>query len=259
VREEKTGRLSHSAQVLLPEIFKPQGHAPLIRLGRRNDGGYLVDARSVVEADFLLSFGINDDWTFERGFLRRKRVPVVAFDASVSRRWLAKRIFTKPDEFFPRIWRFLDYFPFFGRQAQHVRLYIGSEQSELHIPLSEAVRRHVPERLGNIFFKVDIEGSEYQVLEELIELAPRMTGLAIEFHDVDKHITDIEAFIRRFPLSLCHVHINNYCMPMTGKVPDVIELSFTKFQLDRSQLLTFPHPLDMPNGHHIPDVSVAFE
>lgn len=70
--EEKTGRLWRSAQVLLPEIFKPQGHVPLIRLGRKNDGGYLVDLRSVVEADFLLSCGINDDWAFERGFLRRK-------------------------------------------------------------------------------------------------------------------------------------------------------------------------------------------
>jgi hypothetical protein len=233
--------------------------APLIRLGRNNDGGYLIDQRSISEADFLLSCGINDDWSFERGFLRQKRVAIVAFDASVSRRGLAKRIFTKPDELFQRIWRFFSYFQFFGKSAKHVRQFIGSDKGGLHIPLREAVRKHVSPSIDRIFFKIDIEGSEYQILDELIELASRMTGLAIEFHESDAHFAEIENFIRNFPLAVCHVHINNYCLPMKGRIPDVLELTFTRLPLDATRRAELPHPLDMRNGHHLPDAVVGFE
>ena len=48
----------------------------------------------------------------------------------------------------------------------------------------------------NLFFKIDIEGSEYRLLEELVEFQGTMCGLVIEFHDIDLHIEKINNFIK---------------------------------------------------------------
>ena len=43
-----------------------------IRLGKDWDGGYLVDQAAVQAAHKLVSFGINDEWSFESAFLQPK-------------------------------------------------------------------------------------------------------------------------------------------------------------------------------------------
>jgi hypothetical protein len=40
----------------------------------------------------------------------------------------------------------------------------------------------------NIFLKIDIEGSEYLFLQDIIANEERITGMVIELHDVDIHL-----------------------------------------------------------------------
>ena len=40
----------------------------LVRIGRDNDGGYVLPQRIFNFCDGLLSYGINKDWSFERIF-----------------------------------------------------------------------------------------------------------------------------------------------------------------------------------------------
>lgn len=47
----------------------------------------------------------------------------------------------------------------------------------------------------NFFLKVDIEGWEYRILDQIIENSHLMTGIAIEFHDTDIHFPLIENFV----------------------------------------------------------------
>ena len=60
---------------MLPKIFKPLNEYDLIRLGKDNDGGYLVEKESLAEAKSLISFGIAFDWSFEKHFLWYPKMP----------------------------------------------------------------------------------------------------------------------------------------------------------------------------------------
>src|SRR3989442_482738 len=66
--------------------FKPKFLSDLIRVGARCDGGYVLNERAVLHSQYLMSFGVNDDWSFELDFLNRKPdVKVFCFDHSVSK------------------------------------------------------------------------------------------------------------------------------------------------------------------------------
>ena len=71
-------------KALLSSALKPNFCDDIIRLGRKNDGGYLVSKSDVTASDKLLSFGIYDDWSFEEDFAKINDVPIVAFDAGDS-------------------------------------------------------------------------------------------------------------------------------------------------------------------------------
>ena len=55
-------------KALLSSALEPNLCDDIIRLGRKNDGGYLVSESDVTASDKLLSFGIYDDWSFEEDF-----------------------------------------------------------------------------------------------------------------------------------------------------------------------------------------------
>ena len=50
--------------LMLPIEFKPQNEYELIRLGQDNDGGYLVDKKSIDDSKSLITLGLGFDWTF---------------------------------------------------------------------------------------------------------------------------------------------------------------------------------------------------
>ena len=53
----------------LPKILKPEHNFKLIRVGKNNDGGYLVGKKSILNSENLISLGISDDWSFEEQFV----------------------------------------------------------------------------------------------------------------------------------------------------------------------------------------------
>ena len=77
------------------------------------------------------------------------------------------------------------------------------------------------------FIKIDIETSEYRILDELIENQEKFTGIAIEFHDVDLHLDKILKFITSLNMTLVHIHPMNQALTVNG-MPIQIELSFAK-------------------------------
>ena len=56
------------------KILKPQYNYDLIRVGRDNDGGYLVEKKSLENTQSLISLGISNDWSFEESFLNKKKI-----------------------------------------------------------------------------------------------------------------------------------------------------------------------------------------
>jgi len=53
----------------------------LVRVGKDNDGGYLVNEKDILKTDKLISFGIGEDISFEEQFCHIKNIPVVAYDS----------------------------------------------------------------------------------------------------------------------------------------------------------------------------------
>lgn len=249
--------------VTLPAVLKPRQTASLIRLGRAHDGGYLVDERDIAATDVLLGFGIRDDWSFEEDFVGRKPVNVYAFDPTISER----AFFAGFLKAIPRIYRpglaarryrtWAGFKRFFSGGNRHFARYVGKTSLASAVSLAEIMADLDLPASSKIFLKVDIEGSEYRILEEMIDLADRMSGAVIEFHDVDLHLERIEAFVKRFPLSLCHVHGNNFSPLSPGGVPLTIECSFTS-QQGADAPLALPHRLDMPNDPAAAEYALTF-
>jgi hypothetical protein len=64
----------------------------LVRIGKQQDGGYVIAQRQIDKTEILLSFGISTDWSFDKDFLHRKECRLYAYDYSVSARILQKHI-----------------------------------------------------------------------------------------------------------------------------------------------------------------------
>ena len=104
----------------------------------------------------------------------------------------------------------------------------------------------------NSFLKCDIEGGEYDILDDIIKNSKLLKGMVIEFHNVSnqEHFNDLLNFIGKVHLKLIHIHVNNYFYYITdtGCVPDVVELSFSASDnVIYDKNIQLPHALDMPN------------
>lgn len=77
-----------------PERLKPKKNFLLKRIGKDNDGGYLVDLNSIKNSKSLISFGINDDWSFEDSFSKLNlNCKIFCYDNNLSISFLLKNFF----------------------------------------------------------------------------------------------------------------------------------------------------------------------
>ena len=115
---------------------------------------------------------------------------------------------------------------------------------------------------GDFFLKMDIEGNEYRVLDDIIENQNNMLGLVIEFHDCDLMQNKINEFIENVDLDLVHIHINNFCSIAKNDFPTVLELTFSskKYNLKRNiEDIKFPdNEIDQPNNKELEDKEILF-
>jgi hypothetical protein len=109
------------------------------------------------------------------------------------------------------------------------------------------------------FFKIDIESAEYRILDELINIKDKISGIVIEFHDVDLHLDRIKNFIKAIELTLVHIHANN--MEETNKfnIPTLLELTFEKNPIELPGLVKLPHYLDQKNDPDLDLTELKFE
>ncbi|MEY4651823.1 MAG: hypothetical protein RI884_404 [Pseudomonadota bacterium] len=249
----------------LPQDFSPRSAETLIRLGRNFDGGYLIDARNINESTALIGLGMNDDWSFESDFYSRKKIPVYVYDSTVSgQRFIKKFIksifvkFHRPKRLASLFSLCLSYFRFFREDRRHIRKLVGVDAPPGFVSLASILKDLPTPENRRIFLKVDIEGWEYRILEDLLTYSGQIEGLAIEFHDVDIHLDRIAHFIKKFPLKLIHVHGNNTGFVSKDGTPHVIECTFTSRTVGACIETDLPHPLDMPCNKDRPELKISF-
>jgi len=236
----------------LPLFLKPKGYYKILRVGPNKDGGYLVGKKSLVNSKYLISFGIFDDWIFEKDFLKKNGiVKINCYDDVLSASWLFKNIFKflinfKLNLTIKKIIIFIDYF-FIKKKINFIKKKIISKD------LIEISKKK------DTFLKIDIEGSEYRILNDILEIEKNLIGMIIEFHDVDLHLERIENFIKRLKfLKLIHIHPNNYGELNFENIPSLIELTFEKDPVLIYDEVQIPNSLDYKNKENSEDIKLKF-
>jgi len=244
----------------LPKIFKPKKNYKLERIGRSNDGGYLLTKSSIIQANTLISFGIGSDCSFEEDFVRFNKVTTLCYDKSITSSYWKKKLF---NDFGAALYNFnLDFFFSSLKEYTNYKAFFRNKSNQLIIEnIDFGSIGKIFNKFYNLeffFFKVDIEGSEYRILEELIIFQDKICGLVIEFHDLDLHLNKVVDFIKNFKLELTHIHPNNFGGTDLNKDPKVIELSFERNPIVYNDILILPNSLDQKNNPKKNDILLNF-
>lgn len=131
------------------------------------------------------------------------------------------------------------------------------------ISVIEVFQKFVESENDKIFLKIDIEGSEYEVIEQIMNYSKQIRIIVIEFHDIIKKAEEFEKLFSLLKLkySLIHTHINNNGAFNENMIPEVCEFTFInsldfhgKLRVDK-----IPLPeLDRPNNKNLTDFQIDF-
>jgi hypothetical protein len=244
----------------------------LLRVGKWTDGGYVVPYAAVRSSDALISCGINNDWSFEQAFHEINPAAAIhAYDHTISVDIFRKRFYEAllkcPIGMLPRValgerlWLWRDFRGFFGSNARHFQeKIVGVQEREGEAALDTVFSRIDP-GFNNVFVKIDIEGSEYEIIDALLRHAARISALVIEFHNTNGQRPTFCRAIHdlKHEFEIVHLHGNN-CSPIAPDgLPEALEITFLRrpgLRLQKRRDL--PLDIDRPNTSARADYSLRF-
>lgn len=223
----------------LREIWPISTNQPLIRLGSKADGGYLIpDDLDGIEACF--SPGVAHTSDFESQAADRK-IPCFLADYSVDGSAVQHPLF------------------------QFEKKFLGAVNDEKFMTLENWVSRRAP-TAREMILQMDIEGHEHAViLQSDLSLLERFRIIIIEFHNMEDlwqqrgleliRLTFLK-LLKRFEIVHSHPNNNGRLLSREGLgIPPLMEFTFLRKDRISSKFHTtsFPHPLDHANVHWKPD------
>ena len=257
---------------MLPKIFKPlkSNKENLIRIGPNKDGGYIIDKRVINKTKKIITCGLNDDWEFEKTFLKiNKRCKLTAYDHTVDKNFWIKRfkkdiisllLFKKLRlEKILDVFKYINYLVFFNNGNKHIiKKVVNSEKKRNEISI-----RNILKDQNKIILKVDIEGDEYKILSNINKEAYKINLLIIEFHNIHKNLDKIKKFLKKSKFKIIHIHGNNYSGTNKNKDPNTIEMTLInskKYKTNKNKSkLSYPiKGLDFKNLKRRPDIELKF-
>ena len=257
-------------KAILPKTLKPEYSYDLIRFGKDNDGGYLISKKSITESETLISAGISWDFSFEYQYIKETNNKIFCFDHTINTKhylftWigiLLNRICTfsnlkRIKSAFNNILKPIKFLKF-KKNPKVTYNFIGiGLGDERYMELKDVINKFTKEE--KIFLKIDIEGDEYRLIDDVVKLSSRFTGLIIEFHNVDLNLEKIINFVEKVDLKLIHTHINNAGPLNKNLEPTLIECSFASNPEVLGEFENFKHSLDQPNIKNKDDYQIIFE
>jgi hypothetical protein len=265
--------MANSKKVTSPPTLKylqPSVVNNLIRIGDKTDGGYALSSIAVNRTENLISLGLGENWSFEIGVSRINSCATLEiYDDSVGLKFFITKCMKGLAKFFlfrdsltnlsARFLRLFSYYKFWHLMSNHRHLMIRINEKSF----SEILSKYPPER--RLGLKIDIEGSEWEILK-IIELNQfRFEFMLIEFHQVDQHAGELREFIYALSQNfiIAHLHANNFEPLGSNRFPNVLELTLLKNSnavtsgISRAQLPV--KGLDAPNAKNRPDFQIKFE
>lgn len=167
----------------------------LFRFGSIGDGGYHLKPETITTSHLLFSGGISSNLEFEYDIFRfNKAIEIVMVDPTVSGyklliKGLARLFFKKPDKI-----RYLFNALIFNylvkqKRCSHLKLWLKKPERIFNLIEGEINSE------SRVLLKLDIEGGEYDFLDEIAANLYRFSALVFEFHDMHKHHQKVYDFI----------------------------------------------------------------
>ena len=259
---------------MIPSYLKPYHTdlSNLIRLGRKYDGGYVIDKRVIGKTRVIITCGLEAEWSFEKEFQKiNVDCKIIAFDHTVNKKFWINRFIKdfmyllllrkiRLYQIFD-VFKYVEYRSFFNGKNKHYLKKIVSHKKnkKSQITLTEAIGDN-----RDIVLKIDIEGDEYKILKEIDKNLNKINLVIIEFHDLQKNIKKIEKFIKKTNLKNIHINANNYGMVDSNGIPQVIEMTLInpkKFKIKSSKTKRdYPiEGLDFKNRKRGPNIPITFD
>ena len=226
------------------ELLKPKNvNHKKIRLGPKDDGGYVMPEIVLDQCSALFTYGVGHNWGYEDEFYSKYNKPVHMFDHTTGHEnWSINRIYFYNEG--------LGFEERCGDVIEHYNK-LGIE--------------------GDIFLKIDIEGGEYDYFlnADIENIASFTNGLSLEIHWIDDagnraKFIEMMSKLNKF-FTLCHVHGNNWggTWEFEGfTLPKVLELSFINKKLveqEDTETSKFPiEGLDLPNNSKEEDYQLTY-
>jgi mannosyltransferase OCH1-like enzyme len=224
----------------------------LVRVGPNKDGGYII--ANGLNYDLFISCGIANDINFEESFLDIHKIKCIAFDGTITS------------------------FPTHKNNMEWIQKNIGFSNTEKTTNLKEYIQNN-----NKIFLKMDIEGSEFNWLDSMLETElEKFSQIVLEVHwPFDIYRCNMLKKLNKTHY-IIHIHGNNYCdrdipkhlpsgrtfdgtvainnniMPEI-KLPEVFEVTYINKKLCDNSLIKmkeiqFPTILDYPNNPYATDI-----
>jgi hypothetical protein len=155
-----------------------------------DDGGYVVPLLNIKDSEILISMGISDNWDFEKDFSKISNAKILAYDDTINLKYWIKRFkkdlakFLKFKIFKPKklykMFQYVDFLLFFKKNNKNKFFLkrVGNDINSINIndiDLSEIKDNH------KVFLKIDIEGSEYEILDQIVSIKKKYKELLLNF------------------------------------------------------------------------------
>lgn len=217
----------------------------LVRIGKDNDGGYIMPDDFSSDDNIAYSFGISTDVSWDKDMASRG-YDVFMYDHTID-----------------------------GLPEENPRFHwskLGVADSPNHADdlrtLDELIKANHHEDKHNMILKMDVEKAEWGVIEMVSsETLSRFSQILIEFHGLNepKWQGRIPAALRKLNLTHQAVHIHgqnvgHYVSLGTQTFCNQIEVSYVrrdKYSLDDDYDVNLPLDIDMPAISYIPEVCLG--
>ena len=250
----------------------------MVRLGNHvADGGYVVPLWIVESTDVLLTLGMGREWMFDEDIVRiRPGVSIVGADHTVHA--ASFRSLLRQSQVKQAVYRILGHTSSVAKYAARIdlarryqRLYtapnvhiekaVASHTSNSTVTIAELFTFVRSDRPHRVLLSMDIEGSEYDVVDDILRHHSAINIIVTEFHYIGQRLDEFERAITEIKraFDIVHLHGNN-CGPYNHDldIPEMLEITFvhrslmplnSQYSVDKGPL----PGLDVPNRPGSPD------
>ena len=251
---------------MLPNYLKPKISIRLIRMGSLTDGGYFVPFKILKKIKKIISCGLGIDWSFEENFKKKnKGVEITFYDHSINTFFWFKNFFyylyfyLRYRQNFKVIFAYFYYYKFFrNKKINHKKIKISKSDNLNQNIIS--LKNLLKLEKNHILLKVDIEGDEYKVLDQIIKYQQKLDCIIIEFHKINKNLNKIKSFIKKLnKMEICNICPNNSSGLDENKNPKTIEVIFiNKIFLSKSDYKKKIQLKCLPNNPYKKNIQIKF-